>query len=103
MDNLKGILIWIGFLAIVAAICIFSRRIKRQTEENGIETTGVISAIRDEGGPDEIDMRYYATYRTEDGTEIEGLISNPSPSLAVGQRVRLKYHPKLKVNARIIY
>ena len=103
MENMKGILIWIGFLVIVAAIYFFSRRIKKQTEENGIETTGVISAIRDEGGPDEIDMRYYATYCTEDGTEIEGLISNPSSSLEVGQRVRLKYHPKLKVNARIIY
>ena len=100
---MKGILIWIGFLAIVAAIYFFARKIKRETEENGIETTGVISDIRDEGGLDEIDMRYYVRYCTEDGTVIEGLISNPSSSLAVGQRVRLKYHPKLKANARIIY
>ena len=103
MEHMKGILIWIGFLAIVAVIYFFSRKIKKETEENGIETTGVISDIRDEGGPDEIEMRYYVTYRTEDGTEIEGLISNPSASLAVGQQVRLKYHPKLKANARIIY
>ena len=103
MEHMKGILIWIGFLAIVAVIYFFSRIIKKETEENGIETTGVISDIRDEGGPDEIEMRYYVRYRTEDGTEIEGLISNPSASLAVGQQVRLKYHPKLKANARIIY
>ena len=101
--NLKGILLWVGFLIIVAAILFFARRIKKQIEENGIETTGVISDIRDEGGPDEIDMRYYATYRTEDGEEIKGIISNPSSGLAVGQHVRLKYHPKLKANARIIY
>ena len=103
MDHMKGILLWVDFLAIVAAIYFFTRRIKKQIEENGIETTGVISAIRDEGGPDEIELRYYARYRTEDGEEIEGIISNPSSSLEVGQRVRLKYHPKLKANARIIY
>ena len=103
MEDLKGILIWVGFLVIVGVILFFSRRIKKQTEENGIETTGVISDIRDEGGADEIDMRYYVKYRTEDGTEIEGLISNPSSSLEVGQQVRLKYHPKLKANARVIY
>ena len=103
MENLKGILIWVVFLTIFAAIYLFSRRIKKQTEENGIETTGVISRIVDEGGPDEIEMRYYVTYPLEDGTEMEGLISNPSSSLQVGQRVRLKYHPKLKANARIIY
>ena len=103
MDNIKGILLWVGFLIIVAAILFFTRRIKKQIEENGIETTGVISAIRDEGSPDEIDLRYYARYRTEDGEDIEGIISNPSSSLEVGQRVRLKYHPKLKQNARIIY
>ena len=103
MDNTKGILLWIGLLIIVAAIYFFTRRIKKQIEENGIETTGVISDIRDEGGADEIIIRYYATYRTEDGTEIEGVITNPSSSLEVGQRVRLKYHPKLKANARIIY
>ena len=103
MDNVKGILIWIVFLAIVAAIYFFSRRIKKQIEENGIETNGVISAIRDEGSMDEIDMRYYAKYRTEDGKEIEGLISNPSSDLEVGQQVHLKYHPTLRANARIIY
>ena len=102
MDNLKGILIWVGFLVLVAAILYFSRRIKKQIEENGIETSGVISAIRDEGGADEIDVRYYAKYRTEDGDEIEGVILNPSSDLEVGQRVRLKYHPKLKTNARLV-
>ena len=100
---MKGILIWVGFLIIVAAILFFTRRIKKQIEENGIETTGVISSIRDEGGPDEIEIRYYARCRTEDGEEIEGIISNPSSSLEVGQRVHLKYHPKLKKNARIVY
>ena len=34
--------------------------------------------------------------------EIEGVISNPSSDLVVGQQVRLKYHPKHKMNARII-
>ena len=75
---------------------------KKQIEENGIETTGVISRITDEGGPDEISLRYYARYRTEDGAEVEGLLSNPRSDLSEGQQVRLKYHPKHKTNARLI-
>ncbi len=103
MDDTKGILLWIGFIVIVAAIYIFSRRIKKQIDSDGIETTGVISDIRDEGGPDEIDIRYYARYRTKYGEEIEGLILNPSQELEIGQRVRLKYHPKLNLNVKVIY
>ncbi len=98
----KGILIWVGFLLICAIILFVTRRIKKQIEEGGIETTGVISRITDVGTED-IDLRYYVRYRTEDGEEIEGLLSNPSSDLEVGQRVRLKYHPKLKQNARIIH
>jgi hypothetical protein len=102
-ENTKGIIIWIIFLAIIAAICLIARRLKKQTIEQGIETNGVVSRIVDRGGPDEIDMCYYARYRTPDGEEIEGLITNPKSSLYEGQQVRIKYHPKLKVNARIIY
>ena len=68
----------------------------------GIETNGVTSRITDEGGPDEIDLRYYAHYRTEDGEEVEGLLSDPRSDLKVGQQVRLKYHPKHKTNARLV-
>ena len=101
MDT-KGILLWAGILVIFAAVFFLSRRMKKQIEENGIETTGVISRITDEGGPDEIDLRYYARYRTEDGEEVEGLLSNPSKDLEEGQQVRLKYHPKYRKNARLI-
>ena len=101
MDT-KGILLWAGVLVIIAIVLFLSRRIKKQIEENGIETTGVISRITDEGGPDEIDLRYYARYRTEDGEEVEGLLSNPSKDLEEGQQIRLKYHPKYRNNARLI-
>ncbi len=101
MDT-KGIILWVGFAVICAVIYLLSRRMKKQIEENGIETTGVISRIEDEGGPDEIDLRYYARYRTEDGKEVEGLLSNPRSDLEVGQQVRLKYHPKHKANARLV-
>ena len=97
----KGVVIWIGFLLLCAVILFLTRRIKKQIEESGIETTGVISRITDAGALD-IDLRYYARYRTEDGEEIEGLLSNPSSDLEVGRRVRLKYHPKHKQNARLI-
>ena len=54
------------------------------------------------GGSEEIDLQYYARYRTKEGEEIEGLLSNPSSDLEVGQQVLLKYHPKHKTNARLI-
>ena len=67
-----------------------------------IEADGVISRIEDVGGPDDVTLHYYARYRTEDGAEVEGLLSNPRSDLAVGQPVRLKYHPKHRTNARLI-
>ena len=100
MNDTKGILLWAGLLIICGIIFFLSQRMKKQIEENGIETNGVISRITDEGGPDEIDRRYYAHYRTEDGEEVEGLLSDPRSDLKVGQQVRLKYHPKHKTNAR---
>ena len=80
MDT-KGIIMWVVFIAICAAIYIFSRIMKKQIEDNGIETTGVISRIEDDSGPDDISFIYYARYRTEDGEEIEGIISNPAEDL----------------------
>ena len=98
----KEILLWGGFLLICAVVLFFSRRMKKQIEENGIETVGTISRIEDVGGSDSIDLHYYAVYRTEDGEEVEGLLSNPHSGLAVGQQVRIKYHPVHKMNARLV-
>ena len=102
MNDTKGILLWAGLLILCGIVFFLSRRMKKQIEENGIETNGVISRITDEGGPDEIDLRYYVRYRTADGEEVEGLLSNPRSNLEVGQQVRLKYHPKHKTNARLV-
>ncbi len=99
---MKGILLWVGLAAVCAVIWLISQRMKKQIEENGIETTGVISRITDAGGSDDVTLHYYARYRTEDGEETEGLLSNPRSGLEVGQQVRLKYHPKHKTNARLI-
>ncbi len=98
----NGVLLWACFTVVCAVICLASRRMKKQIEEDGIEVTGVISRIEDVGGSDEIDLRYYARYRTEDGEEVEGLLSNPGLDLEVGQQVRVKYHPRHKTNARLI-
>ena len=102
MDDIKGILLWVGLLAIFAIVFFLSQRMKKQIEENGIETTGVISRIVDFGSTDEINLQYYVRYRTEDGKEIEGVLSNPGKDLQEGQEVRIKYHPKFKNNARLI-
>ena len=57
MNDTKGILLWAGLLIICGIIFFLSRRMKKQIEENGIETNGVISRITDEGGQDEIGKR----------------------------------------------
>lgn len=100
--ELNGIVLWAGLLVLCAVIFFFSQRMKKEIEENGIETTGVISRIADEGSADEIDLHYYVRYRTEDGEEVEGILSNPSSGLSEGQQVRIKYHPKYKTNVRLM-
>lgn len=101
MDT-KGVLLWTVFALICTAIYLYSYRMKKQIEEDGIKTAGVISHIEDGGQPDEIDLHYYVSFRTEDGEEIEGIISNPRSDLDVGQTVQIKYHPKHKMNVRLI-
>lgn len=98
----KYILLWAGFAAICVTIYIVSRIMKNQIEKNGIETEGVISRIEDAGDTEDIILHYYAKYRTDDGEEVEGLISNPTSDLYEGKQVRLKYHRKHKTNARLI-
>ena len=100
-DDLKGIILWVGLAVICAVIYLISRRMKKQIEEDGIETAGVVSRIEDVGAED-IDLRYYVRYRVKDGEEIEGLLSNPGADLEVGQPIRIKYHPKHRTNARMV-
>ena len=98
----KGIIAWMIFLAVIAAGILVSRRIKSEINENGIETDAVVSRITDDGTPEDIDINVYVRYRTENGEEIEGVLSNPRAGLEEGQQVRIKYHPKYKSNARLV-
>ena len=98
----KSYIICAIFAAVCLVIYLVSRRMKNEIDEKGIETVGVISRIVDSFEPEDVSQDYYAVYRTVEGEEIEGVISNPSSDLVVGQQVRLKYHPKHKMNARII-
>ena len=98
----KGILLWMGFLVICAIIYLISERMKKQIEENGIETDGVISRISDTGDTTETSLCCYVRFHAEDGEEIEAVLSNPVSDLEEGQQVRIKYHPKYRTNARLI-
>lgn len=98
----KGIIIWAVFLAVLAAGMLISSRIKKTIKENGIETDAVVSRIVDNGTDTEIDINIYVSYCTEDGKEVEGILSNPKSDLKEGQHVRIKYHPKYTANARLI-
>ena len=68
----------------------------------GIETDAIISRIVDDGTPTDIDINVYVCYRTANGEEAEAILANPRSDLEEGQRVRIKYHPKMKGNARLV-
>ncbi len=98
----RGIILWAVFLTVFAVGTLVSRRIKRQIEEGGIETEGVISRVIVNGQTDDVDLHVYVRYRTAEGEELEGILTNPSPGLEPGQPVRVKYHPTLKNNVRLV-
>ena len=103
MDT-KAIFLWCGFALICVIIYFVSQRMKKQIEEGGIETDGVISGITPTGDADagDMDFMYCVRFSTEDGEEVEAVLSNPSSDLKEGQQVRIKYHPKYKTNARLV-
>ena len=98
----KGIILWVLLIAVFIAGTVISRRMKSGIEENGIETDAVVSRIVDDGSKEYIDSDVYVRYRTEDGEETEGILSNPRTDLTEGQQVRVKYHPKHKNNVRLV-
>ena len=98
----KGLIMWIVFAAVFVVGVLVSRMMKYGTEKNGIETDAIISRIVDDGTPTDIDINVYVCYRTANGEEAEAILSNPRPDLEAGQRVRIKYHPKMKGNARLV-
>ena len=77
----KSYIVWAIFAVVCLVIYFVSRRMKNEIDENGIETVGVISRIVDDFEPEDV---------------------SHTADLVVGQQVRLKYHPKHKMNARII-
>ena len=98
----KGLIMWIVFAAVFVVGVLVSRVMKNGTEKNGIETDAIISRIVDDGTPTDIDINVYVCYRTANGEEAEAILANPRSDLEEGQRVRIKYHPKMKGNARLV-
>ena len=98
----KGIIMWAVFLIVIVVGILVSRKIKKGINEDGIETDAVVSRVSEDMSQDLSDFTVYVKYRTEDGEEVEGVISNPRTDLEEGQQVRIKYHPKYKNNARLL-
>ncbi len=98
----KGLIMWIVFAAVFAAGVLVSRMIKNGTEKNGIEADAIISRIVDDGTQTDTDINVYVRYHTANDEEAEAILSNPRSDLEAGQRVRIKYHPKMKGNARLV-
>ena len=98
----KGIIMWAVFLIIIVVGILVSRKMKKGINENGIETDAVVSRVLEDMSQNLSDFTVFVKYRTEDGEEVEGVISNPRSDLEEGQQVRIKYHPKYKNNARLL-
>ena len=98
----KGMIMWIVFLIVFLGGVLISRKIRKSTEEEGIETEAVVSRIVDDGTQEYTDINVYVKYIVDDGTEIEGILSNPRTDLEEGQQVHIKYNPKYKSNARLL-
>lgn len=98
----KGLIMWIVFAAVFIAGILVSRIIRNGTEKSGIAADAVVSRIVDDGTQTDIDINVYVRYSTADGEEVEAILSNPRSDLKEGQRVRIKYNPKIKGNARLI-
>lgn len=98
----KGLILWAVFAIVFIAGVLISRGIKNRISEDGIPADAVVSRITDEGTQTEIDCNVYVRFRTADGEEVEAVLSNPRSGLKEGQPVRIKYHPKMKGNARLI-
>ena len=98
----KGLIMWGLFLAVLIAGALISRKMKKGINEDGIETDAVVSRIVDDGTQEYTDLTVYVRYRTDNGEEIEGVLSNPQTDMKEGQQIRVKYHPKYKNNARRI-
>lgn len=98
----KGLIMWAVFLIVIVAGMLVSRKLKKSINENGIETDAVVSRVSEDMSQDLSDFTVYVKFRIENGEEVEGVISNPRADLEEGQRVRIKYHPKYKNNARLV-
>ena len=98
----KGIIMWAVFLIVIVVGILVSRKIKKGINEDGIKTDAVVSHVLEDMSQDLSDFTVFVKYRTEDGEEVEGVISNPRSDLEEGQQVRIKYHPKYKNNARLL-
>ena len=99
----KGIIIWGLFLAVLIGGLLYSRKMKKGIEENGVEADAVVSRISEDMTEDQTGFTIiYVRFKTQEGEEVEATISNPRSGLKEGDQVRIKYHPKFKNNARLV-
>ena len=98
--DIKGIIIWIAFLAICGAIVIASKVIRKRLRDSEWETTGVISRIEEDYDAQDhtVSYHWYVVYTAEDdGREYEALLLDPT-DLEPGSHVRIKYDPSNHLN-----
>ena len=100
--ELKGIIIWAVFLAVVIAGILYSRRLRKRIDEQGIEAIGEISRVSVDSSEDGFTQNLYVRYRDQDGREQEAMLLNVDYDIIVGTRVRIRYHEKNKRAAVLV-
>ncbi|MBR2067156.1 MAG: hypothetical protein IJ875_02705 [Solobacterium sp.] len=96
MNNMPlGILLWVVLIIAVVGVFGYGKLMQMRIKKEGIETIGEISRIEEDYDSDTMISHYnwYADYIDETGQKRTALL-HKSPELAVGEKVRLKFHPK---------
>ncbi|MBP3891881.1 MAG: DUF3592 domain-containing protein [Solobacterium sp.] len=95
MDKTIGILLWIVLGILAFFVFGYTTLMKKRIAKDGLETSAVVTKIEELLDPDTItsDYRWYVEYYDEKGERQQGMLFK-CPDLKVGDKVRIKYHPK---------
>lgn len=92
---------YIGFGIVVAVIIagvIYNILRTKKINEQGVETSGVVSRIEEtdhfDGETHTTQREYFVTYTTNTGERVEAVLGNPPRHTREGDTLRIKYLPE---------
>ena len=87
------------FVLILAAGFLFNYQRSKKINAQGIETTAVISRVKeiesqDSEGRREVEYQYFVRYQNQNGQVVEAKLGNPPRMAREGLELRIKYLPE---------